>query len=457
MAEWWEVPDVSFDLFGGGGGDIPWFDTGFSDFNFNIPDFSFDFQIPDFNFDFQFPDFNIPDVNFGPMPDFTFDPGAFDLGFDPSFDIGQFAQDFADPFALPQGDLSLPTLSLGLGTPFDLSSAGASSIADLDFSPSVMADLTPASLGEVAPMFPSSSDLPSLSPLSQPTFSLDESEPTLGLSSRLNLDNLPSFSNNEPGAPGKSSNDTLRDAQASYYKWAPMLGLGQLGLSLGGGLFSALNQPEPRKPTALENARQQAEIDAIRAKIDLERQALELQREMAGGPETPEDPRMAIAELQARNAMEQAELQAAVSREQMGLEAEVARERMRQEASTAESLRPRSLLGTDPRFSTLYDEVSGAQKTITPDSPEVQQMTQQIYTARIMGLEQEFQRQRDAILERANRLGTNPAAELAQINEAQQQAQQEIMVEAQQVALAFAQDRMDPSVELLNTILATKV
>ena len=60
MAEWWEVPDVSFDLGGGGGADYSWYDPGVYDqpYNFDIPEFSFDFDIPDFNFDM--PDFNHP-------------------------------------------------------------------------------------------------------------------------------------------------------------------------------------------------------------------------------------------------------------------------------------------------------------------------------------------------------------------------------------------------------------
>ena len=79
MAEWWEVGDTTFDL---GGQDYSWYDPGYGgDYNFDFPDFSFDFSVPDFNWDM--PDFNVPDINFGPVPDFSFDPGMYDLGFDP--------------------------------------------------------------------------------------------------------------------------------------------------------------------------------------------------------------------------------------------------------------------------------------------------------------------------------------------------------------------------------------
>ena len=84
-------------------------------------------------------------------------------------------------------------------------------------------------------------------------------------------------------------------------------------------------------------------------------------------------------------------------------------------------------------------------------------MTQQIYSVRMQGLQQEYARQRDAIIERANRLGHNPAAEMAQINEAEQKAMAAVMVEAQQAALAFAQERLEPSTQLLDAIMKTVV
>ena len=49
------------------------------------------------------------------------------------------------------------------------------------------------------------------------------------------------------------------------------------------------------------------------------------------------------------------------------------------EAETAELMREYPLFESDPRFSTLYDETTAAQQGLSPDNPEIQAMTQQIY------------------------------------------------------------------------------
>lgn len=397
------------------------FDLGF-DPSLNFPDFQFDFpDFSDFNFDFTIPDFNF---------DFpTFDPGQFDLGFDPSFDLGEFSPAINDPFAIPTGDLSLPD--------FDLSGflAQEPSFGLGDFTPSLNSlgsfDFTPTSFGDVPPLSADLLNLQSLgvNNLSEGLTSNTGALPALPGLGGGPLPGLTPATAATPGAAppaGPSSTDALREAQAGYYKWAPLLGLSQLGLGLGGGLLQAFGpQPKPRGPSDIERAKIQSDIDAARERAQLDRDALAQQME--------------IARMQMEASGGNAELQAETAR------------------AIAELNRRRPLFGTDPRFSTLYDETTAAQQGLSPDDPEIQSMTQQIYAVRQQAATEQFTQQREAILERANRLGTNPAAELAQINEAEQQAKQALLLEAQQTALAFAQSRLDPSQRLLQAILGTVV
>jgi hypothetical protein len=432
-------------------------------YNYSLYAPSTDYSVPDFGFDFSFPgfdtlDFNVPDFDFSQydftLPSYevpTFDPGQFDLGFDPTFDLGQYTAGISDPFSIPTGDLNLPNFDLtgylaaqapgsqdffpSLGTmgSYDFGPEPTFNLGDTQF-PDLGFELGEGGSPLDASMF--GSNLGSLTGAPGPQVSSPEALfPDWGLSKRQ----MDTLGQPKPAAPG--SPDALKDAQAGYYKWAPLLGLGQLGLGLSGGLMAAFNPPQPRKPSALENAKTQAEIDAIRAKIDLERQALAMRAEEAAAAAegAGEDPREAIARMQNETAIKIQAMKAESDR------------------LLAEMTRNRPLFESDPRFSTLYDETTGAQQALSPDNPEIQQMTQQIYSTRRAGAAQQYQEQRDAILERANRLGTNPAAELAQINEAEQQADSALLVEAQQTALAFAQSRLDPSQALLQAILKTVV
>lgn len=393
-------------------------DFGFDSFDPSVFDFSgFDFNFPDFNFDF-------PDFNF----DFpTFDPGQFDLGFDPSFDLGQYSPFVGDPFAIPTGDLSLPN--------FDLSSFLAPTSGDFNPSLNSLGSYTgfvdTPSFGSVPPLFndmgPSFFGPEGEFPGEADAFN-DLSGGGFGSnvgSADLNSDGEAVGANkllNEVGrfggalqTGGTSGTNELQDAQASYYKYAPLLGLGQLGLGLSGGLLGAFGpQPKPRDLSGIEKTEVQSRIDNAAARLQLDRDALEQQ-------------------------------------------AAIAREKLAGEMSQAELLDRKPLFESDPRFSTLYDETTAAQQGLSPDNPEIQSMTQQIYAVRQQAATEQFTRQRDGIIERANRLGTNPAAELAQINEAEQQAKQALFVEAQQAALAFAQNRLDPSTKLLQAILQTVV
>lgn len=401
-------------------GDFDFFDPGMFDLGFD-PSLTF----PDF--DFSFPDFSIPDFDFSFDFDFpTFDPGQFDLGFDPNFDIGTFSPSLSDPFAIPTGDLSLPN--------FDLSGflANDTQFSLGDFNPSLNGlgnfNFTPTSFGEVPELSPDLQSLslgPSLAGFggTAPGTSPDllNIQEGIGMDTpRLNLN--PSFnmakvdlSGGGAGGAAPSGNDALKDAQAGYYKYAPLLGLGQLGLGLGGALMGAFGgQAKPRGPSDIEKAKIQADIDNAKARLDLER-------------------------------------------EQMELQAEIAREKMGMEAGTAEQLARKPLFTTDPRFSALYDQTTAAQRGLSPGNPEIQAMTQQIYGVRMQAAQAEYARQREGILERANRLGTNPAAELAQLAEAEQKAKDALFVEAQQAALAFAQSRLEPATQLLDAILKTVV
>jgi hypothetical protein len=393
------------------------------DFGFDFGNFDLGFDpslsFPDFNFDF--PDFSLQDFNF----DFpTFDPGQFDLGFDPSFDLGQFSPSIGDPFAIPTGDLSLPD--------FDLSGflAQDPSFGLGDFQPSLNSfgnfNFTPTSFGSVPELPPDLLGLQDMG-LNNLSGGLGSNVGALPALPGLGGGPLPGLPATPGGAPAATSSDsTLKNAQADYYKWAPLLGLGQLGLGLGGGLMQALGpQPKPQGPSDIERAKIQSDIDATRSREQLDRDALAQQME--------------IARMQMEASGGNAELQSDTAK------------------AIAEMNKRKPLFGTDPRFSTLYDETVGDQQNLSPNDPEIQAMTQQIYSVRQQAATEQYAKQRDAILERSNRLGTNPAAELAQINEAEQQAKQAMLVEAQQVALAFAQSRLDPSEKLLQAILGTVV
>lgn len=368
------------------------------DFNLGFDPSFFDFNIPDFDFpDFSGFDFNF---DFGDIP--TFDPGQFDLGFNPSFDLGQYAPALNDPFALPTGDLNLPN--------FDVSSflATEPTFGLGDFNPSINAlgsfDFVPTSFGPVPELSPETTRLEGLGPslgAFNPYADMEGNTPFQAVSP-------PQFGQANLGtAPKSPTSNPLQDAQASYYKWAPLLGLGQLALGLGGGLAGALSGPPERKISQFEK-------DQAAAEIQLKREQMALQKEIA----------------------------------QMQMEAAMA---------GSEVAERHPLFESDPRFSTLYNQVTADQSGLSPDNPEIQAMTQQIYSVRRDAAMQEYRRQKDAAIERANRLGTNPAAELAQINEAEQKAMQALLVEAQQAALAFAQSRLDPANQLLQSILRTVV
>lgn len=398
MAEWWEFGDTGFNLDSG-------FDVGGLNLGFDPNLFS---GLDDFNFNFEMP--QLPEFNF------TFDPGAFDLGFNPSFDLGQYTAQFNDPFALPQGDLSLPTMNIFNQQPFDLGSALAQDSGGFNlgqFSPSIMAGLTPGSFDIGSQMLGAE---PVAGPALAPTANVAEPfDPKLDLGQygggSLSLGgNLAGAASLMPGTNvGAASGDKFLGM--SDKQWDSALGLSKLGLGLGGSLLGAFGPPP--KMNAMQAKEIQAKIDAMYANTELEKEKLKLQAEMAkkvgggggGGGGISRSP----------------------------------------------------LFGTDPRFSTLYDQVTAAQQGLSPNNPEIQAMTQQIYSVQQQAAMKQFEDQKAQVLEQANMLGINPAAQLAQIQEAEQQQMQKLFVEAQQQALAFAQGKLDPSNQLLQTILGTVV
>lgn len=389
MAEWWEDSGVDFSVLGGDS--IPWWDY---DSGIDPNAFNFDFGNLDFSFD--------PSI-------FNFDPSVFAPPPPPQF--------ISDPFAIPTGDLNLPNI--------DLSNALAKgpTTFNLDFNPSLNGmgqydfGLTDTDTFGVQPT------------LSAATLALQNQGGSLGFNPYADMTgdtpfgppSFNTFSNDQLDQAASElvspfpqqaqrtglSADEWRAEQASNMKWQNLLGLGQLGLGLGGGLMGAFSKPPQRTLTPEEKQKLADDTALAKAKLDLEREQMQMQAELGA------------------------------------MQAEVAERH--------------PLFESDPRFSALYNDVTKQQQGLSPDNPEIQAMTQQIYSVRQQAAQAEYARQRDAIMERANRLGTNPAAELAQINEAEQKAMQALFVEAQQAALAFATSRIDPANQLLQSILKTVV
>jgi hypothetical protein len=370
-------------------------DFGFGDFNLDNLDFGDfgtlpDFSVPDFP-SFSFPDLTFPNFDFSQQPDFN-------LGFDPSLQLPADFTNFADPFAMPTGNLDLPTLQTPQFTGF---SGFPAPPQDLNFAP-------PAP-GMVATDFGAVPSMPTLAPMANIAPGFDLSNPGAG---PFGLPSLWPAETNLGGSSPSASAGGPWDALSSFLgskAGTNTIELAKLGTGVGGALLSAFGpHPTVSDPLAQDKLRQQqAQFDAQMA---LEREKMQLQRDLAA-----------------------------------------------QQMSAEEAMARKPLMQTDPRFSTLYDETTGAQKALSPNDPQVQQMTQQIYGARLAALEDTFAKQKDAILENANRLGTNPAAELAQINQKEQDARNSLFVESQQAALAFAQSRLDPMEALLKQILGTVV
>lgn len=407
------------------------FDFDFGDFDFS----DFDFDPSAWNWDWDFGDFPVGDP-FAGLDFSDFDWGNFgDFDQFGEFDFDAFGN---DPFALPTADFELPD--------FDIDNVGALTLPDLD--PQLLDLLGGENLTDPYTLTRFDAGIPGGTTLAD----FDQADldmlgrPGLGLGD--DFPGIPSATNiGSPGldaalslSPQRQLDEALRPTSLSEQlqraqiqamerqgtgRGTDWTGLGQLGLGLA-GLGLKYFGPEPeRRVDPLDEEERRARIAKINAETERIMNPIFPPRGGGGGgggARMPPPPGGAF--------------------------------------NVAEFQRAAGLPEMQARFNALYDQVLKETQDLPKPTPEaLSQMSQQLMQAQVPQIRQDFELQRQNILERANRLGVNPAAELAQVNQAEQQALQQLTVQAQTQALAFIQaqqaalvGRLTPAVQILQQI-----
>lgn len=227
--------------------------------------------------------------------------------------------------------------------------------------------------------------------------------------------------------------------------------LGSLGLGAGGFLSQLLAGSPKMDPMA--KAKLQAEIDRIKAETERTLNPVFPPRAGGGGGgggPIPPDPNLIAAQIAKLNA----ETSAIGAQRQRTLNPTGG-------VPNVQAFQDISGLGANQaRFSALYDQVLKETNDLPkPNEAQLSARTDEIMMQESAAIETRYKQQEDAVLERANRDGTNPAGILAQMQQSKQQELAAIRVQARSRALAEMQTqqsmllgRITPSMELMAQI-----
>ena len=234
--------------------------------------------------------------------------------------------------------------------------------------------------------------------------------------------------------------------------------LGQLGLGAASGLAGFLSKgPQPRKPTPEELALLNAQIEQIQAQTERTRNPIFPPSGGGGGgggPRglTPQE----LAQIEAQTRLIDTQ------RGDIGARTELERTRLEQSrpggaANVGAFKQAAGLAGQDQRFSTLYDSIIKESQGLPRADPQaISQRAQELVAEQAANVEARYKQAEAQILERANRLGENPAGQLAQLQEQKQRELSGLLVNARTQATAEAKtqmatmlERITPSMKLL--------
>lgn len=364
--------------------------------------------------------------------------GDWDFGDWNFSDWGDFDFAGSDPFSLPTANFELPDFDIGGDEPFLIPDMGPSPMSENLLDPNVITRFDTGIPGGTG-----------LGGLDLSEFDIGSDVPALALPGAANVGGLggnyaglsdmlrtgeqePAALSSTPESVGERIARMMSEREGAPparvgrggTDWA---GLGQLGLGLA-GLGLRYFGPEPSKKTdPLEEEERRARIAKINAETERTLNPIFPPRGGGGGgggggPLMPPPPGGAI--------------------------------------NVAEFIKAAGIDALTQRFDTLYNQVLKETQDIPKPTPEaITQTAQTLVQAQMPQIRKDFEQQRQGVLERANRMGVNPAAELAQINQAEQQAIQALSVQAQGQALAFMQaqqaalsGRLTPAVQILAQI-----
>lgn len=355
-------------------------------------------------YDYPFYDYSSPDYSFDPTSYFNpadyISPFAPEFETPPAFDFGTYQGEYADPLALPELG------GVGFGTFEEAPLYGPAAYGTQSFEPEFGAG-TPYLGGynigagfDFGPLPSAPGDLSFGGSLYGG--GLPE-EPRFSLAPGLGTFAEPAAaapSRDVFGVPGLTGNALL-----------------SAGLTAGGGLFNLLSKPK------VDQELRAAQIDAIRAQAEAARAAAARTGGGGGGggggPLRPGG----LANLQ--------EFQGAAG-----------------------------LTGSAQRFSVLYDQVLKETADLPkPDKKTLDERAAEVEAVESQAVRAKFQEQRAAVQERAIRLGTNPAAELAKIAELEAQELATLRTQARTQALAYMQTeqatllgRLTPTMRLMELL-----